>query len=137
MNERELKLKLEEKKREMQAIEAEYLRMKSARQFETFVNELLCSSMLLEVITKEKLTADDSKIFASKIAASLSDIFDTYAAEDVHKNQLHRSKKNQKRKRKDSKKYDSGREDLSNYRDANMNENDSSFVKETESLRTY
>jgi hypothetical protein len=137
MNERELKLKLEEKKREMQAIETEYLRMRSARQLDTFVNELLCSSMLLDVITTEKLTADDCKIFAAKIGASLTDIFESYAAEDVHKNQLQRSKKNQKRKRKDAEKSDSGREDLLNDRDANMTEDDSCSVEEAESLRTY
>lgn len=130
MNEKELKSKLEAKKREIQAIEAEYLRMKSARQLDAFVNELLCSNNLLEVITTEKLTCDDCKLFATKISASLSDIFDTYAADDVHKNQFLRERKNQNRKRKNADKADP-------VAAANMTNNDSYPIKETEQSRTY
>ncbi len=99
MNIRELELLLQTKKTEFEAAQREVNKAKCSKQVTVFSEMIGTSDGLVDIIISKNLTADDCKLFASKLLNDLSSIYANYE-DDIKKNQQRRLKKNKARNEK-------------------------------------
>ncbi len=119
MNIRELELLLQTKKTEFEAAQKEVNRAKYSKQLSIFSEMISTNDEMVNLIVSQNLTADDCKIFASKLLNDLSSIYANYE-DDIRKNQQRRLKKNKARNEKRSALLHEQIGDNENAHDVNM-----------------
>ena len=120
MNIRELELLLQTKKTEFEAAQKEVNKAKCSKQLSIFSEMIITNDELVSPIISQNLTADDCKIFVTKLLNDISSIYKNYE-DDIRKNQQRRLKKNKARNEKRSALLHEQTGDNVNAHDVNMN----------------
>ncbi len=119
MNIRELELLLQTKKTEFEAAQKEVNKAKCSKQLSIFSEMIGNNDALVSLIISKNLTADDCKIFASKMLNDITSIYTNYE-DDIRKNQQRRMKKNKARNASRSASVHEHSNDNENVHDVNM-----------------
>ena len=119
MNIKELELLLQTKKTEFETAQKEVNKAKCSKQLSIFSEMIGNNDALVSLIISKNLTADDCKLFASKMLNDITSIYANYE-DDVKKNQQRRLKKNRARNDRRGAAVHEQARDNENVHDVNM-----------------